>query len=586
MVKFIELHEQLSYPEAIKWLANKYGIEVEETGQNDEQKERSKDRESMFVVNEWARDYFEQMLHNDPDGVAVGMTYFRGRKFRDDIIRKFQLGFCPDRRDGMSQAALKAGHDARWLVNDANTRMGTGVSFQNDKGDLTDRFRGRVIFPIHTVSGRVVGFGGRVLAKATKGVSQKYVNSPESTIYSKSRELYGLYLAKKAIVKQNCCYLVEGYTDVISMHQSGVENVVASSGTALTEGQIALIHRFTSNVTMIYDGDDAGIHAALRGTDMLLAQGLNVKVLLLPDGEDPDSFAQSHKAEELRDYIAIHEVDFIRFKTDILMRGCKNDPVKKAEVVNDIVASIAVIPNDILRQTYAHECAEQMRMAESVIVKAIADRRKQTIVPSQAAPQAPAEEQSAAPAAPQAPVSDTASEEKQIAQALIRLGALSFQVDADLTMPVACYIAEELAADEITFSVPLYQRVHDMAFAMAASEELDQKVWISRFTMSDDEELAALAASAIDDGYQLSKTQQEMHRPDEERLKELIPRLLYELKYSIISSEVNGVMQQLKQPEVLSDPIRRTTLMQEYSVLASIQREVGRMLGDRVIKHR
>ena len=600
VVKFVQMHEQMTWPEAIRYLANKYGIEVEESGKTDEQRERSKERESLFVVNEWACGWFERMLHEDPDGVAVGMTYFRERGFRDDTIRKFHLGFCPDRRDAMSQAALKAGYDQNLLVNDAESRQGTGVSFKNDRGGLTDRFRGRVIFPIHTVSGRVVGFGGRVLAKATKGVSQKYVNSPESTIYSKSRELYGLFQAKQSIAKQNCCYLVEGYTDVISMHQSGVENVVASSGTALTEGQIALIHRFTNNVTMIYDGDEAGIHAALRGTDMLLAQGLNIKVLLLPDGEDPDSFARSHRAEEFRQYIADHEVDFIRFKTEILMKDCKGDPVKKAEVVNDIVQSIAVIPNDILRQTYAHECAEQMKMAESVIVKAVADRRAKSIVPASrpaGQPVAPAGdatqgggepvgESAAQEQTSGAPQQKMIMEERNLAFALIKWGGLKFRFygeEADVN--VTDFITEELEMDDIALQHPLCQRVLEMAQQMQHGEEvLDSAAWTGRFIMSEDEQVAMMADVAMNDKYTLSEKQREQLTPDENRLVEIVPRLVYELKYHIISEQVREVQQRLRQPEVMNDASALTRLMEEYRDLSAIKREVGRMLGERTLK--
>lgn len=586
VVKFIQLHEQYSYPEAIKWLAQKYGIEVEESGRSDEQIERSKERESMFVVNEWAEQYFEDKLHNDTDGIAIGMTYFRGRGFRDDTIRKFRLGFCPDRHDEMSKAAIKAGHDQKWLINNAENRQGTGISFANDKGGLTDRFRGRVIFPIFTVSGRVVGFGGRVLAKATKGVNQKYVNSPESTIYSKSRELYGLYQAKSAISKQDCCYLVEGYTDVISMHQSGIENVVASSGTALTEGQIALLHRFTSNVTMLFDGDEAGIHAALRGTDMLLSKGLNIKVLLLPDGEDPDSFARSHRTDELKQYITEHEVDFIRFKTEILLKDSQNDPVKKANVINDIARSISVIPNDILRQTYAHECAELLNMAEAVILKVIADLRKKSIVPTQSStPQNnPAAEQ---PASTETPVSVTPQalpEEYNIIRAVIRYGQMPLTVGDDTEKALAAYLYDELLVDEIQLSTPLYQQILETAATMAQGEVLAPQVWVSRFTSNSNEAIADLATKAIDDGYQLSKTQQEMHRPEEERLWEIAPRLLYELKYRIISDQVTGIMQQIRQPAVVQDKARLNELLQEYNELSSIQREIGRLLGDRIIK--
>lgn len=612
VVKFVQLHEQMSYPEAIKWLAKKYGIEVEEAGRTDEQKERSQERESMFVVNEWACNFFTSMLHDDPDGVAIGMTYFRGRGFRDDTIRRFALGFCPDRRDAMSAAAIKAGYEERWLVNDAESRRGVGLSFKNEKGGLTDRYRGRVIFPIMGVSGRVVGFGGRVLAKATKGVSQKYVNSPESLIYSKSRELYGLYQAKQAIVKQGCCYLVEGYTDVISMSQSGVENVVASSGTALTEGQIALLHRFTSNVTMLFDGDEAGIHAALRGTDLLLAQGLNIKVLLLPDGEDPDSFARTHRAEEFRQYITDHEEDFISFKTKILLKNCQNDPVKKAEVVTDIVASISVIPNDILRQTYAHECADRLRMPENVIVKAIADRRAKTLLPANGG-QRPDGQQSASggaganagldggsggaerelppefdpetgePILPPPPRLEI-REELNLAKALIRFGGYDIELYEGERMPVATYIAQELAADEIVLQMPLCQKVLEMAAEIAASETLEPQVWQARFTMNEDEEMAALAATATDDKYQLSQHQQKVYVKPEMRLGEIIPRLLYDMKYKLISETVDNLQQQLRDPAIMNDMARMAKIMQDYSDVSEMQREIGKLLGGRVVK--
>lgn len=604
VVKFVQMHEQLSWPEAIKYLAAKYGIEVEESGRSDEQKERSKEREALFVVNEWARDWFVRMLHEDPDGIAVGMTYFRGRGFRDDTIRKFQLGFCPDRRDAMSQAAVKAGYGERLLVNDAESRQGTGVSFKNDKGGLTDRFRGRVIFPIHTVSGRVVGFGGRVLAKATKGVSQKYVNSPESTIYSKSRELYGLFQAKQAIVKQNCCYLVEGYTDVISMHQSGVENVVASSGTALTTGQINLLHRFTNNVTMIYDGDEAGIHAALRGTDMLLSQGLNIKVLLLPDGEDPDSFARSHKAEELRQYIADHEVDFIRFKTEVLLAGCKGDPVRKAEVVGDIVNSIAVIPGDILRQTYAHECAEQMGMAESVIVKAVADRRARSIIPekgvpaggavvrspeTETSPQGGSDEKNTVGDARETATSTEQRmgiEERNLAFALIRWGGMSFRfADEEEDCNVTDFIVSELEVDDIVFDSELCRRVLSMSQELRASGTAwTPEEWTARFTLCEDEAIAAMAAVAVTDVHRLPEPQRKLLRSDESRLAEIVPRLVCDLKFRLIAQQVQAVQTRLRQPEVMRDPELLSALLTEYRDLSAIQREVGRMLGDRIMK--
>lgn len=602
-VKFVQMHEQLSWPEAIRYLARKYGIEVEERGVTDGQRERSREREALLVLNEWACEWFQTMLHDDPDGIAIGMSYFRSRGFRDDTIRKFQLGFCPDRRDAMSQAAVKAGYGERLLVNDEVTLQGTGLSFKNDKGGLTDRFRGRVMFPIHSVSGRVVGFGGRVLAKETKGVGQKYVNSPGSLIYSKSRELYGLYQAKQAIVKQDCCYLVEGYTDVISMHQSGVENVVASSGTALTEGQIALLHRFTGNVTLLYDGDEAGRHAALRGTDMLLSQGLNIKVLLLPEGEDPDSFARSHRGDEFRRYIARNEVDFIRFKTDILLKDSHGDPVKKAEAVADIVDSIAVIPDDILRQTYAHECAEQLQMAESVIVKAIRDRRSRSLLPRSAeAPPVQKESSERGSAQTDSPAQDTAAtsspnesgnrdsaltgrHELALAAAVIRWGGLSFPVSAEKEEAnVTRFITDELATDGIVLSQPLCHRVFRLAEEMLAGEVPEQKAWVQRFLMSEDEAVAGFAEQVTSERHTLSQSQQQRLKPDEDSLHTIVPRLIYELKYVLISEQVKAIQQQIRKPETQADAEALQTLLADFRDLSAIQKEIGRTMGGRVMK--
>lgn len=372
VTRFLMEHEQISYPEALRWLARKYGIEIQEREMTPEQKAASTERESMFVVNEWARDFFVKTLRESVDGMAIGMTYFRRRGLRDDIIRKFQLGFSPESRDALAVAAHKAGHSDKFLES-------TGLCYRTSDGKLLDRYHGRVIFPVHTVSGRVVAFGGRTLLSKEEQKARsigKYVNSPESQIYSKKRELYGLYQAKSAIVKHDRVFLVEGYLDVISMHQSGIENVVASSGTSLTSEQVRLIHRFTNNVTVLYDGDAAGIHAALRGVDMLLSEGLNIKVLLLPDGEDPDSFAQGHSPEELRRYIDEHQTDFIRFKTNLLLADSKGDPARRATVIKDVVSSVAVIPDNIVRQTYIHEIAGQMGIDENTIVNEVTILRK------------------------------------------------------------------------------------------------------------------------------------------------------------------------------------------------------------------
>ena len=359
-VGFLMKHEQLTYPEALRWLANRYGIEIEEKQLTDEQRKQQTEREGMFIANNWAADYYTDILHNDVDGRAVGMQYFRQRGFRDDIINKFRLGFSPADRYAMPRKAKEKGYNLNFLEQ-------TGLCYKDNKGELVDRFSGRAMFPWISVSGNVVAFGGRVLDQRTKGVNQKYVNSPDSPIYHKDHELYGIYQAKKAIGKEDFVFMVEGYTDVISMHQCGIENVVANSGTALSVHQIHLLHRFTSNIVLLYDGDDAGIHAALRGTDMLLAEGMNVKVLLLPDGDDPDSFARKHTADDFRKYVEEHQTDFIEFKTRVLLQGV-TDPIKRSEAINSIVKSVSMITDPIVRATYIKECSSRLGLNEQLLL--------------------------------------------------------------------------------------------------------------------------------------------------------------------------------------------------------------------------
>ena len=381
-VGFIMEHEQLSYPDALRWLAKKYGIQVQEREMTAEEKASQTERESMFIVNEWANKWFQDQLRNTPDGRSIGLSYFRGRGFRDDIIEKFQLGYSPRNREACTQAALKAGYQEKFLVSDPDKdgiAHGVGISIRRDNGTLFDRFAGRVMFPIFTVSGKVVGFGGRVLDAATKGVNVKYQNSPESVIYHKKSELYGLFQAKQAITKHDCVYMVEGYTDVISMYQAGVENIVASSGTALTHEQIRLLRHFTNNVVVIYDGDAAGIKASQRGIDMFLREGLNVRLLLLPDGKDPDDFAREHTPQDLKKYMDEHQVDFIRFKTDLLLKEAQGDPIRLSNLVNNIVQSIAVIPDEIKRTLYIRETAQLMQLGEHLITDAVSKQLKANI---------------------------------------------------------------------------------------------------------------------------------------------------------------------------------------------------------------
>ena len=361
-VHFIMEIEQMSYVEALKHLAKKYGIPVEEEEMTDEQRQKMNERESMFAVNEWAAKYFSQTMMTNQDGRAIGLAYFRSRGFRDDIIAKFRLGFCLDSPDAVSKEAKAKGYNEKYLVD-------TGLCIKRDNGSLYDRFRGRAMFPWIAVNGKVVAFGGRVLDARTKGVNQKYVNSPDSLIYHKANELYGIFQAKKQIAKEDMVYMVEGYTDVLAMHQCGIENVVANSGTALNEAQIHLLHRFTNNITLLYDSDEAGIHAATRSTDMLLAEGMNVKILLLPEGDDPDSFSRKHNAQEFKAYVAEHQTDFILFKTNLLLKDAQRDPIKRAQLTEDIVKSIAVIPDEIIRSTYVHECAEILNMDEAILMR-------------------------------------------------------------------------------------------------------------------------------------------------------------------------------------------------------------------------
>ena len=590
-VGFIMEHEQISYPEALRYLAKKYGITIEEKELTKEEVQRQDDRESMFIVNQWANEWFQHQLNETPDGRAIGLSYFRGRGFRDDILKKFQVGFCPDQnhevnvtdKDGqtrllrfgaMSDEALKKGYQEKFLTNDPETGMGTGLSIKNDRGALRDRFWGRVMFPIFTISGKVVGFGGRVLDAATKGVNVKYQNSPESIIYSKKRELYGLFQAKLAIRKHDLCYLVEGYTDVMAMHQSGVENVVASSGTALTDDQIRLIHRLTDNITVIYDGDAAGIKASQRGIDMLLAQGMNVRLLLLPDGDDPDSFARKHNAEEYQKYLAEHQVDFIKFKTNLLMEEAKGDPVRKSQLVNNIVQSIAVIPNEITRAIYTQETAATMQMQERLIASAVQkqveqnleEERKQrererdrrtlsqiaggavpppppadeklgdtpplpeTDILGLESPSAPSPDSPTAPPAPDTEASPYAplaksirdrdavrmeKKERELVQLVVRYGeqivsAIQAPDGTTKDLNVAEYISATLAQDHLSLSHPIYRRILDIAHE-AISQQPDF-VAERYFLNYPDPAISSLAFDLATDQEQLSRIHKSIPR--------------------------------------------------------------------------
>ena len=600
VVHFIMEHEQMSYPEALKWLAKKYGIEIQERELTDEEKAQATERESLFVLNEWARDYFIDLLHNHVDGVAVGKAYFRQRGFRDDIIRKFQLGYCLPERDAMARTAIAKGYRPEFLEK-------TGLCYKTDDGRLLDRYHGRVIFPVHTVSGKVVAFGGRILSSDKK--LAKYVNSPESSIYHKSNELYGLYFAKGAIVKHNRCYLVEGYTDVISMHQSGIENVVASSGTSLTAGQIRLIHRFTDNITVLYDGDAAGIKASLRGIDMLLAEGMNISVLLLPDGDDPDSFARKHNAEEYQAYIDSHQVDFIKFTVDLLLRDCAGNPVKRAELIQSVVQSIAVIPRPVVRQMYIQECASMLSVDEALLVsevsKLVREGRAVPVQQTEGEPkpeheggteQQPAAESgttAASAVSPQATASlptQPTEEEKLLIAAIIRYG--------DLLMPgselppsdeypeglpplsVAQYVANELEAADLHFHHPVSRQILAEAAAMPINDEGQS---LQQCLAQPHAEVSRLAADLGQDRYTLCHSQQTTFVPDRERLYDLIPRLIHDFKNAYLQKELDDLLQQLRDPQVTADTTRTLQIMQRYKELHEVQKAFAQYLGERVV---
>ena len=463
-VTFLMEHENITYPEALKMVAKRYGIEVREKELSEEEIRRNDDRESMFVLNGWAAEYFANYLHRETEGQSVGLAYFRqARGLTDATIRKFGLGFCPAKGDRMSKDALAAGYKKEFLLS-------TGLSLARERdGSLYDRFRDRVIFPVHNISGRVVAFGGRTL-RTDKTVA-KYQNSPESEIYSKKRELYGLYFAKRAIQQQDFAIMVEGYLDVISMHQAGIENVVASSGTSLTTEQIRLLGRFTKNITVIYDGDSAGIHASLRGIDMILKEGMNVRVVLLPEPEDPDSFARSHTASEVQAYIRDHERDFLEFKANLLLQDAEGDPIRKAALIGDMVQSIAQIPDPIQRSVYVKECARIMDIDENILISEVARKRmattgdreadefvrRQTALRKAEAPQPEVEFVKQVEAG-----SSTEALERELVKYLLKYGHCSFEFKEGRTM-VACNVAEviflELDSDGLTFCNPLYNSI-------------------------------------------------------------------------------------------------------------------------------
>lgn len=570
-INFLMELEQMTYPDALRWLAKKYKIEIQERELTNEEKQRESERESMFIVNDWAAKYFQDILLHDVDGIAIGMAYFRGRGFRDDIIRKFQLGFALPKRTALAEAAKAAGYNPKYLVD-------TGLCFKVDKDEagnksgedkILDRFSGRAIFPWFSVSGKVVAFGGRVLDSRTKGISQKYVNSPDSVIYHKERELYGLYQAKKAIAKEDCIFMVEGYTDVISMHQCGIENVVANSGTALSVHQIRLLHRFTSNIVLLYDGDNAGIHAALRGTDMLLEEEMNVKVLFLPDGNDPDSFARSHSAEEFRRYIQENQTDFIQFKTDILLRGV-TDPVKRSQAINSIVESISKIKNQITRASYITDCSHRLGVNEAIIVNALnnfvrngmseqvkAERRAAGLKDSTVA--AAQQAQSAMRAV--TPLDKLLEVEGLLVQLIIHHGDQLITVQDvdgnDVEVAVAQYISLDLGGDGFKFHNDLYNQI--MQEAVEHLEKEDDFVAETYFANHPNPEISRLAG--LPTGDQEVSTASLQMKMSADKLRQFVFKDILSFRTHYIAQRIIEVQQ-----EFAKNPTNRE-LLQEFMKL-------------------
>ena len=572
-VGFIMEIEQCSYVEALKQLGKKYHIEVEERELTQEEQQRQDDRESMFVVNDFANKWFQEQLWETDEGKAIGLSYFRERGLRDDIIRKYQLGYSPEKGNPLAKALKAKGFKEEFITNNVDTRIGVGVVGKSEDGRLYDRFRDRVIFPIFTVSGKPVAFAGRILKKNDK--VGKYVNSPDSIIYSKTNELYGLFQAKQAIARADMCYLVEGQMDVISMHQSGIENVVASGGTALTKPQIWLIKRFTSNITVLYDGDAAGIHAALRGIDMFLEAGFNVKVVLLPDGEDPDSYAQNHDSTEFIRYIEDHQTDFIRFKSALLSKEAGDDPFKRAELIKDITASIAIIPDMITRQVYIRDCAERLHMEEKVLTTEVVNLRRKNREEDvkKEAKEEKRQEATTAVNMPLKPISALEQNYYNLIQLIVRYGERPVEIE-DTVYTIGDVIIYTLEGDEIKAPQPVYQTIIDEFKRHSKDEGFKAETF---FKFHPDPQVSALAIDMIADKYRFVKTDSEA------RLGELVTQLLYEIKLTVVNIQIEEVEKWLKEAQANNDWERQMQLLAHQPELLAQRNEICKILGNRVI---
>ena len=590
-INFIMEHEQMTYVEALRWLARKYNIEIKERELTDKERQEQSERDSMFIVNEWAADYFKQILLESEGGNSIGLQYFRSRGFRDDIISKFHLGYDVQDRHQLAREAQAKGYQLDFLLK-------TGICYKNDRSEYIDRYAGRVIFPWLSVSGKIVGFGGRLLDSRTKGVAQKYVNSPDSEIYHKDQLLYGIYQAKKAISREDRVYMVEGYTDVISMHQCGIENVVANSGTALSVHQIRMLHRFTSNITLLYDGDAAGIHAALRGTDMILAEGMNIKVLVLPDGDDPDSFARKHSSADFKQYIEDNQVDFIQFKTNLMLNGV-TDPAKRSEAINSIVQSIAVVPNQILRDTYIHDCAQRLNIAESTLINTMNKFIREAQDRMNKAPNAEAQQANSASATTQKYINNPSipKVETMLMQVIIRHGDFIIYRDIEdeegnlINLTVAEWINYSLSAENLRFSVEIYNRVLDETLEHLRDNNFSAEQY---FIHHNDIEISQLATELILDKYQYIREQKEestvkQNVSDEarmeketEKLRNEVLHLLLDFHFDLLERRLQQIKMEITQPN--NTPERMASLMKDFRDTQQKRNELAQQRGNNIIR--
>lgn len=581
-VNFIMEHEHLSYAEALRLLAKKYHIEIVEKAPSEEDIRQQNERESLLVISDFAARFFAETLRKDAEGKAVGLAYFKERGIRDDMIERFQLGYSPEKRDAFTRRALQEGYQLEYLIK-------SGLTIQHEGGEPFDRFHGRVMFPIHSLSGKVIGFGGRIL-RSDKNIA-KYLNSPESEIYHKSQVLYGLYQARKAIEKTGKVFLVEGYTDVIALHQCGIENVVASSGTSLTVEQIRLIKRFTNNITILYDGDEAGIKASLRGIDMVLEEGMNLKVLLLPEGEDPDSYSRKVSITDFQGFIERNESDFITFKTRLLMKDAQNDPIKRANLINDVVRSIASIPDPVTRSVYIRECSVMLSTDEQTLYSQVNRIRREKSVQKSyreyGIPEPPAEFPSSLP---EVTVFDEVKpKEREIIRLILNypekkvLYLKEHEDDEPKEVTISEFFVREMNRDEMRFSDPIYQKIFSIVEEYVdRGEPLDEAV----FLRSSDPELSRVAASLLAPMPELSAIwakEGSIPPTEEDKLPELVPKTLLALKNQIVLDAIKEAQQKLRQAQETGNADEINFFQLRIAELNNFKKTFSKELGERIV---